>query len=123
VEDMGFWFPIKWDEGRRQDEIGTSRDDAAIGEDEHCVVGGWVGTHADTEFRLWFGRCGCTVFVSVSKPLVYVLDDQSCATKWEGDIAHFSYADEFARSLWGAIGGDEGVARCSCSLMEIEVIL
>ena len=87
------------------------------------MVGGWVSTQADTKFRLRFGRCGCIVFVGVSEPLVYVLEDQGCASKWEGDIAHFSFADEFVGSLWGAIGGDEGVAGCSCSLMEIEIIL
>ena len=28
---------------------------ATIGENEHYVVGGWVGTETDTEFRLRFG--------------------------------------------------------------------
>jgi hypothetical protein len=61
--------------------------------------------------------------VGVRESLVNVLDDQGCASEWEGDGAQFTIADEFVGSLWGAAGGDEGVAGCSCSLMEIEVVL
>ena len=52
-----------------------------------------------------------------------MLDDQGCASEWKGDGAQFTIADEFVGNLWGATCGDEGVAGCSCSLMEVEVVL
>ena len=63
------------------------------------------------------------MFVGVREPFVNVLDDQGCASEWKGDGAQFTIADEFVGNLWGATCGDEGVAGCSCSLMEIEVVL
>ena len=62
------------------------------------------------------------MFVGVREPLVNVLDDEGCTSEWEGDGAQFSITDEFVGSLWSAASGDEGVSRCSCSLMEIEVV-
>ena len=63
------------------------------------------------------------MFVGVREPFVNVLDDQGCPSEWEGDGAQFTIANKFVGSLWGATCGDERVAGCSCSLVEIEVVL